>query len=480
MLWQQEEKFFSRYVTHVVTTRPIPPEIEDISPVETQGLETPMQTINPSLLDKTNATIGTTHVPGQDPKKSSGLSALRRDNVGNTDILSRARQMGMKIWALEKLQRMIATITNGPDAQIGPNGRGNATFGHVKSKDEDLSQLLRKERMNGPSDRDPLAFAKDTIPFKGPFILIRDMDEKHKPILVREYPKVSKRQDGAWPQFRSAPIGKCPFLDDPQTQREWEREVEREEKEKQKAALLKQRAQNQAHVTRSVTAEAIRVDDIPQDMERPALRGLENCQSMTTSLPVSAENQTSATHVADNNPERLAPIKTDSFGPPPTFVRPSKMHFSHEPAASGLQQSVTSAIRSQMISSTAAAPGAKAGLSKEVHELKRKVLEKNNGSFSAGSISSSYRVTDLAGQLKNARAPAPQRAAKSKAQEKLGGIQEETYSEDELAMAQATTKPKKKVAKRDPKPGYCENCRDRFDDFEEVRLGRKCCISCQC
>jgi regulatory subunit for Cdc7p protein kinase len=85
---------------------------------------------------------------------------------------------------------------------------------------------------------------------------------------------------------------------------------------------------------------------------------------------------------------------------------------------------------------------------------------------------SSHRMTDLAGHLKNARAPAPQRAAKSKAQEKLGGIQEEDNpSEDELAAERAAhaTSRKTRAAKKDPKPGYCENCRDKYDDFDEVR-----------
>ena len=417
--------------------------------------EAPLHTINPSLLDKTNTAAF-------EAKKTAGPVGIRRDNVSNTDILFRARQMGMKIWALEKLQRMITTITNGPDAQVGFNARGNAIVGPAKTKDEDLSQLLRKERMNGPTDRDLLAAAKDTIPFRGPFILIRDMDEKHKPIIVREYPKVSKRQDGAWPQFRSAPIGKCPFLDDPQAQKEWEKEAEKEERERQKVAL-KERQQIQAPITRSVTAESFKVEHASQETERPVSRDTDLGHCRTQSLPTAVEEKVAIPTTAEDN----SVPKVATIAPPPTFVRPTRMHFSHEPAASGIQRSVTSAIRSQMISSTAAAPGAKAGISKEVHELKRKVLEKNNGSLSANSISSSYRATDLAGQLKNARAPAPQRAAKSKAQEKLGGIQEEGYSDDELAMPQAT-KPKKKAVKRDPKPGYCENCRDRFDDFEEV------------
>jgi len=126
-----------------------------------------------------------------------------------------------------------------------------------------------------------------------------------------------------------------------------------------------------------------------------------------------------------------------------------------------------------MISSTAAAPGAKAGTSKEVHELKRKVLERSNSGLSVTSIPQPHRMTDIAGTLRKPNPPAT-REAKRKAQEKLGlgQINEEGTQSDEedsqqrMAVAKA---PRKKVAeKRDPKPGYCENCRDKFDDFEEV------------
>lgn len=120
-----------------------------------------------------------------------------------------------------------------------------------------------------------------------------------------------------------------------------------------------------------------------------------------------------------------------------------------------------------MISSTAAT-GVKTNTSKEVNELKRKVLERTNtGSASIGSIPSSHRMNDLAGALKNARAPAPTRAAKSKAQERLGGIQEDD-EEEEYLRQRASKASRKKSSQRDPKPGYCENCRDKYDDFDEV------------
>jgi regulatory subunit for Cdc7p protein kinase len=380
--------------------------------------------------------------------------------------------MGMKIWAAEKLQRILAHMFD-DSASHGHNTRGNnmpMTTGRVR--EEDLSQVLRNEKYNGLADRDPTALTKDLVLFKGPFIYIHDMDGKTRPTMVREYPKVARRQDGAWPQFRSATVGKCPFVEDHMSRKELEREREREREKERAMALQLEREAQQAPRTPSVTTvETVQMDPPRRKSPRKALREVSNVSNgpnvnlTTASLSKPIDPPKVERHTA------FPPaIEVPSVG----FIRPTHMHFAREPAASGMQQSnLTSAIRSNMISSTAAAPSAKAGTSKEVHELKRKVLERSNtGSLSVGSMPSSHRMMDLAGHLKNARAPAPQRAAKSKAQEKLGGIREEDDpSEEELAAERAAdAASRKRTAKKDPKPGYCENCRDKYDDFDEVRM----------
>ena len=127
-----------------------------------------------------------------------------------------------------------------------------------------------------------------------------------------------------------------------------------------------------------------------------------------------------------------------------------------------------------MISSTAAQPGAKAGTSKEVHGLQRKVLEKNSGGpASYGGLASSHRMTDI---NTAAREETNNKPAKRKAQDKLALIEEDvdpSEAEENARRAEATRKAKavqqRKLEKRDPKPGYCENCQDKFEDFEEVR-----------
>lgn len=383
------------------------------------------------------------------------------------DILVRGREMGMKIWAAEKLQRILGSILD--DAGTHGHHTRGSTHTH-RAQHEDLGQVLKNEKLGATSERDQPFLSMVT--FKGPFIYIHDMEEKYRPTMFRDYPKVARRSDGEWPQFRSASIGKCPFVEDPAMRKEIEQDRARAKKV---AALQQQQREQQQQIPRTrsnLSLEPARADPPRRTSPRKALQAVPNGAEISTVL------ETEKVH---KKPLPSVPERQSSFPPMPPmpsqppafeFVRPNQLSLAREPAASGIQRSnLTSAIQSQAISSTAAT-GVKAGTSKEVHQLKRQVLERGyTGSLSVGSIPSSHRMNDLAGALKHARAPAPQRAAKSKAQEKLGGIQEEVdpYADDAAAERAAQSTRRKKTVKRDPKPGYCENCRDKYDDFEEVR-----------
>lgn len=468
-------------MTHVVTSRPIPPGPDATTSTEANTASTADQpdatvhTVNPSMLEKnTDAHL---HM--------SLKNDVRRDQT-NADVLYRARQMRMKIWALEKLQRMIATIN---DEEISGH-HGHFTRSHVDSGccmktrcGPDLTQVLRNELLNGPSDRDPLPSMKEMVMFKGPFIYVHDMDEKTKPVMVREYPRVARRQDGVWPQFRSAPLGKCPFLDEPPSKKELERiRAYKQEKEKKaaakaagKAAAKARRDQENEDNDHDVSHETIKKEISPKD-EHEMKREPDHEQT----TPFKQPELQNVVPIKQESPRK----SSESFIPA-QFPRTGPFYTGREPAASGVQPSnITSAIRSQMISSTAAVPGAKAGISKEVHELKRKVLEKSNGGFSAGAIT--HRATDVPTTWKITKDEGTS-FSKPSPQENLANAREEDTT---LLGGNGTKKQPSGNAKkgnqkkgekerererereiqrrRDPKPGYCENCRDKFDDFEVV------------
>ena len=406
-------------------------------------------------------------------------SDVRKPQGANVDVLSKAREMGMKIWALEKLQRMMTTMFNtdtGSQSQHGHNTRSNATnvSGKVQ-KGSDLSELLRNERLNGPSDRDLTVVSRDLVPFKGPFIYIHDMDEKSRPIMVRDYPRVQSKEDGAWPMFRSVSGGKCPFVQEaPIGRRDWERELAREQETRKKMQVKNSMPQTRAS-TATLTAK---MEPPPAVTGKRPLADMESGSSSMNLVRQPTKYQAVEHPKTElrKNVETAEASSKEATTSCSAFGAPTAQLYGGEPIASGVQPSnITSAIRSQMISSTAAAPGAKAGLSKEVHELKRKVLQRNSGQPVNG-MPTSQRMFDPSNAGASVeRTTASFRNGRGKTQEKLKCVEEEFSASDEDPRA-GSAQPKRptlldrKQARKDPKPGYCENCREKFEDFEDVSL----------
>lgn len=362
----------------------------------------------------------------------------------------------MKIWALEKLQRMMTTMFEHEtgDQAPGPNTRSQTVSIPRSVREADLSKLLRNERINGPIDRDPTVASKEMIMFKGPFIYIHDIDEKQKPIMVREYAKVTNKEHGDWPQFRSVSNGKCPFVGEVDYEREEAKAKERARAEKRQAEI----EQGNAPRTR---AASVAIDS----MQPPKTRRI---------FAESAGNQ--GLVVSSNQADPFAPPKFQN----PSSTRSQNAFVSRarasanggrflggEPVASGVQPNITSAIKSS-ISSTAAQPGGRVGTNKEFFGLQRQVLEKNSGGPASYGHASSHRMTDLAVAARDDGSQQSRRRHHS-----LARVEEGEQSEDDAAGRTVVTRRSKseqqrRVVKKDAKPGYCENCQDKFEDFDEV------------
>jgi regulatory subunit for Cdc7p protein kinase len=375
----------------------------------------------------------------------------------------------MKIWATEKLERMMITMFDtdtGVHITHGHNTRSIATQNDAttvprSNREADLSQLLRNERINGPSDRDPTVAMKEMVIFKGPFIYIHDIDEKQKPIMVREYAKVPHKEDGDWPQFRSVSNGRCPFIEEIDDDR---RDAQREMAKQQK---LRERETSVVPTSRAAAGEAMRMEPPKLSKDTGPLAHIENSMNRGT-VTVATKQPT----LFEMVPPKME-LEHSSKGSQNAFVSRAGTGrmVGGEPVASGVQPSnITSAIRSQMISSTAAAPGAKAGTSKEVHGLQRKVLERNSGSATFAQTSS-HRMTDFHTVVKE---DPTSRGITQRNKAKLDLIVEDvSHAETQEARrieANRKAKPveKKKVEKPHGKLGYCENCMETFANFNEV------------
>lgn len=431
------------------------------------------RTINPSLLEKSADPLNSvpkskfTFEAATTKKLPTIVPETGRQGSGRVDMLQKAKEMGIKIWQLEKLERILLVMLDTPTSPHAHNTRSHpaAANGTKLSRQQgDLQQLLKNEQINGPAEREAKLATSDLIPLKGPHIYIRCMNEKTKPILVREYPKVQNKEDGEWPQIRSVSAGKCPFIEeDTYSRRQHEREKTRDRDEARQNVKKKTVEEAGAPRTRSnVVVQATRMQPPPfAGRKRPLEETQHGANAMVRpaqQLPPPATMEAAFSK----------PASTGTYGSFPAHSR----IVGGEPMASGMQaNNVTSAIRSQITSSTAAAPGGKAGTSKEIHGLQRKVLERNNsGPITYAGLTASKRMTDI-----TAAARENPRAAKQKANEKLGHkmdcIHEDSPSDDELNRqppnrASATRVLKKE--KKDLKPGYCENCREKFEDFDEV------------
>jgi regulatory subunit for Cdc7p protein kinase len=456
-LLQREEKFFSINITHIVTTRPIPPEkrkAERDGGADSHADSEQPKTIDPSLLNRT-----------ADPTRRKlvyDTPAGRKPSVPqtrSTDILDRARDMGKKIWSQDKLNKILEMALR-PDPYAAASGRG--TQAASKEIDQaDLAQLLENERVNGPSDRDPTVSSKEIYEFRGPYIYVYDVEEKTRPIMIREYNKVSTTKEGVWPQFRVVSDGRCPFIIDDNYDA-----PEREQRDRDRARAKARAARAAAKGSVEPAAPKPRESDVPKAATgKRTLAQMEDGQSRGFSGVRAAE---SFDRSRVSNPPSLDFLSQNAF------ISQAKggRFLAGEPVASGLQPSnVTSAIRSQMISSTTGGVlGAKVGTSKEIHGLQRKVvLQKATTSQDPNSRRMAEMGHDSTTLVRSA-------SASQAMQRKFDAAEgAEIARQREKLRRTASVPVSQPKQRRDPKPGYCENCQDKFADFEEVSLSSVSC-----
>ncbi|KAK2004973.1 Dfp1/Him1 [Colletotrichum falcatum] len=461
-LGARDERFFSSTITHVVTARPIPAQ-EDVQAAahDTEPEEQP-QTINPSLLDRSTdvrrrllleTTSRRAHAQPQDDR------TRRTRSTQSNDVLHKARDMGKKIWSVEKFQRMLQFLLE-PDPHVvaayGAKGEPARNLGSRRTTEEPgLLQLLQHERLNGPSDA---VISREMINFKGPYIYVYDIDEKQKPIMVREYPKVNNKYDGEWPQFRTVTDGRCPFVEEPEPAERTGRKPSTQQKEKKE--------QKERTATKS-TAEERQSVHPPKVPAPKAVNGKRTLSEMQDE-----QNKAAVANPMDRfNPPKAVASNPIDFGRTQnafTGRAGTGRFFAGEPVASGVQPSnITSAIRSQMISSTSGINGAKAGTSKEVHGLQRKVLQRG---APTPADASSRRLTEMSLEATSTRSTSVSRTT-SRRMELIEEDPDKQSSKLSRASSKTAAPPPK--SRRDLKPGYCENCQDKFKDFDEHILTRK-------
>ncbi|BGP49016.1 Cdc7p-Dbf4p kinase complex regulatory subunit [Rhodotorula kratochvilovae] len=198
------DQFFSKKVTHVVTSRPVPtaagkenagsPTTSKTSGMvdSTAGKARKQSARSPKIYELPN---------GQKLRPLAG-DLDKNPFIDSQDILSKALDFGLKIWPAEKLQLMLTRINH-----LSPS-KENAL-----QRDPSLPTLLREEQLYGTRERDPFVPRSDTyyFPSNKCYLLVEDSTGEHRPIVAKEYDKPRKHEDPSWPVLWGGIEGRTGF-----------------------------------------------------------------------------------------------------------------------------------------------------------------------------------------------------------------------------------------------------------------------------
>lgn len=376
--------------------------------------------------------------------------------------------MKKRIWSLDKFTRVLVAIFGSSDEDPAQRPAYKVAQLNQPPPQADLSQLLRNEK-TVPSDRLPWS---DIVHFREYYVYIHDMEEKFRPVMVREYKKPAKHEDGRepmgdWPHLNSVAEPKCPFLPDNSASKQDETEHDPQAPQEVTRAVRMEAPARKAHMT---AQEALRKPFQPPFIARKAVDAeptQEVARYMARHYEQPNSHQTAARAQHSTNTDSL-PI-TNHFLKPLTHVA------TREPLASGLQRSNrTSGIESQRISSAALKPGAGRPVTKEMNELQRRAVMPANRAYGGGATS--YHTTNDVRAAINQPASFPGKPAKLQRTTTLRRIDEIHGEYDDAVVNELSPKSRKALKKAEAensraklKPGYCENCHDKYDSFAEVR-----------
>ncbi|KAG8970024.1 hypothetical protein FRC03_011823 [Tulasnella sp. 419] len=187
------DNFFSSNVTHVITNRARPPA----------------DRIDRVIVGKENVGVSSSrNLSGRGPigplRSPIKLRSLGKDSVKDIEapnydtLVVKALQFGMKVWDSNKLDTILARLLSSPVRPPPPRNTQN------------LSNLLAAEKLHGvTNERDPTSRRHDYeyFPKSTYFVLIQDMDERQAPVAVKDYGRWKKGDKPGWPVLNLDGVG---------------------------------------------------------------------------------------------------------------------------------------------------------------------------------------------------------------------------------------------------------------------------------
>ncbi|KAI5121958.1 hypothetical protein M0805_002029 [Coniferiporia weirii] len=395
-------KFFSNEVTHFITNRPVPES-------DIEG--------NKENSNKSKVAGGPSL---RSPIKSRGPP----DDIttsGYEVLIRKAKQFGMKIWDTSKLDSVLQRCcvpAHTPGVSMQPS--------------RSLTSLLESEKRYGTtSERDPTQKRHDYHYFsKGSyFVLVEDMRQEYSTIAALEYP-VTRTSDGkekgTWPVPYCHPLSRGPFME----------YNEKEERRREKQERLDREREEQ----RAAEANRIKMRQLQRKQH-----DLRRSVSMTN-LQRQAHNS-------------VGPFRDDSF----EVYGSANIHAGN---ASGFDSATAG-------SSYIAA----SGNSVSIASTYGTTSTVGGGSSMLSGLGASALPTSLRGRLQNqivtSRRVAEKGSCRSASMGKASASSAmmpppDVPERSRMLLRKCKSTNTLRLGKRDEKskPGYCESCRQKFEDFK--------------
>lgn len=330
-----------------------------------------------------------------------------RDN-----IVDKAIRFGSKIWNGEKLESVLSRCL-----ESQPTKSSTAALSKLQhSQQRQLSRLLHTEKIHGTTERDPTQKRHDYHYFSrgSCFVLLEDIRQELATIAAHEYPVFKERDKLAkkpWPVLHCHPRARNPFLPyDDREKKRWER-LQQAEKEQEEERMATKRELQALKARKVVKA----TNDLRKSV---SVSNLHRRHSVPT-------RRTHDEPFVDLDNEDGEPANASGYI-----------------AASGNSVGITSTTGT---TSTAGRPGR------------------------ANSLTPA-----IAGRLKNHVVTSLKFPAKDKPGEKVGATgtmgppSQLPNKENVLKRSKSTNTLRLPKRQEGVKPGYCESCRIKFSDFNDV------------
>ena len=345
--------------------------------------------------------------------------------------LDKARQFGMKIWSASKLHNILDRC----DVPRAPNASSS-----LPNRPEHLATLLKTEQLHGTMERDPTQRRNDYIYFSKDsyFVLVEDLRQELATVAATEYP-ITRGKDGkeagAWPVLYCHPLSRGPFLPYDEREERRRQKVEKAEKERIEERARRKARLQQNQRKRKAQQRQQRKAAAAHDLRKSA--SLNNLKRRATfpeqGVPLDGFVDLDADFPEEGQPES---INASGYLASGAYM-----------AASGNSVSIASTAATStaggLLRSLQLPPGLR---EKMQHQITMRRASTSTVPLPTASASNKENV--------NVMGPPP------------------TIPERARFLRKSKSTSTLKLPKRDEasKPGYCECCRVKFEDFREVRV----------